>query len=168
MPDIASNTVNAVTSSGLITPDLGEGLSVAVYVAATVAGLIITYRNRTAFRNITRAKEDHPAEGTTVAALENAPPSFSRISGIVGVAYLLAFCWALGFYILTKVWHDPSATTTVVSGSADFIMTGSALFAPYAFNQLSQVFGRRGNASTRSAHRSGASVDQEVEDLLTA
>jgi hypothetical protein len=59
----------------------------------------------------------------------------------------------LGLFILINIWAAPDAVAKVISASGDFIMTGSALFAPYAFNQLSQIFGRRtpGGGSTDPA-----------------
>ena len=66
--------------------------------------------------------------------------SYSRVAGLLGVGALTSFFWALGNVILRQAFIDPSKIGEIVTGCEPFFLAGSALFAPYAFNQLSSVF----------------------------
>jgi hypothetical protein len=69
--------------------------------------------------------------------------SYSRVAGMTGATVLACFLWALGNVILYKCFHDPHAAaevSTLVSGIAPYFLVGSAMFLPYAFNQIKAVF----------------------------
>ncbi|MEE3623007.1 hypothetical protein UCD39_03265 [Nitrospirillum sp. BR 11752] len=66
--------------------------------------------------------------------------SYSRVSGLVGAIVLTCFFWAFGNVIIYKFFVHPTDIEVGVKGAAGFLLAGSALFAPYAFNQLSSAF----------------------------
>ena len=69
--------------------------------------------------------------------------SYSRVSGACGSAVMVCFFWALSDIVIVKVFaRSPNMTDikTFVEGLSSYFLYGSALFAPYAFNQLSQAF----------------------------
>lgn len=68
--------------------------------------------------------------------------SYSRVAGLIGLLVLAMFTWALGNVILHYAFAEPSTIETILSKTTNFFLGGSALFAPYAFNQLSAAFGK--------------------------
>jgi hypothetical protein len=71
--------------------------------------------------------------------------SFSRMAGVLGSLVLVATLWALGNFLIWASFYDRLAVKPVLEQAGDFFLAGSALFAPYAFNQLGSIF-RSGNA----------------------
>ncbi len=65
--------------------------------------------------------------------------SYSRITGCAGSVVLATFIWALGNAVLYNAYEAPQTVKDMLTGVAPFILSGSALFAPYAFNQLSSA-----------------------------
>ena len=66
--------------------------------------------------------------------------SYSRITGCAGAVVLTSFIWALGNAVIYNAYMSPDAVGKLLTDVAPFILSGAALFAPYAFNQLSSVF----------------------------
>ncbi|MBV8566349.1 MAG: hypothetical protein JO273_12925 [Methylobacteriaceae bacterium] len=66
--------------------------------------------------------------------------SYSRAAGMVGAVVLSGFVWALGNVVLYKGYTAPGDIKELLTGVAPFLLASSTLFAPYAFNQLSEVF----------------------------
>lgn len=68
--------------------------------------------------------------------------SYSRLAGMVGAIVLAAFFWALGDVILFKLFAPDGTTqiTAMMAGLSTYFLSGTALFAPYAFNQVSAIF----------------------------
>lgn len=90
------------------------------------------------------------AAGATTAAIEALQPdsdqlgdSYSRITGLIGTLVLVCFIWAVGNVVLYNAFTAPGSVKQVLDGVGPFILSGAALFAPYAFNKLSQVFTQR-------------------------
>jgi len=71
---------------------------------------------------------------------EPAPTSFSRVAGIVGAIVLATFFWALANAIVFYAFTDTAKIQPLVSNTWTFFLVGSAMFAPYAFNQLMSIF----------------------------
>jgi hypothetical protein len=69
-----------------------------------------------------------------------AATSYSRITGFAGTVVLTCFVWALGDAVIYNAYIAPTSVKDMLTGVGPFILAGSALFAPYAFNQLSSVF----------------------------
>lgn len=78
--------------------------------------------------------------------------SYSRITGLFGAVVLTTFFWAMGNLIL---WRVATARDQDVDALIDsvwkFFLLGSALFLPYAFNQLRSVFTDRYRANPEPA-----------------
>lgn len=73
------------------------------------------------------------------------PTSSSRLIAFIGSTVLATFLWGLGNVLLYKgILAKESADFTnikeMLSAIGNFFLAGAALFAPYAFNQLSTVF----------------------------
>lgn len=68
------------------------------------------------------------------------PTSFSRVAGIVGAIVLVVFFWGLANAILYDAFTYLDHIKQIVQNTWQFFLVGSALFAPYAFNQLTSIF----------------------------
>lgn len=66
--------------------------------------------------------------------------SYSRVSGMVGAIVLACFFWALANVVVFQAFTQQAQIEVVLKGVGTFILSGSALFAPYAFNQLTGIF----------------------------
>lgn len=77
--------------------------------------------------------------------------SFSRVAGAIGAVSMAAFFAGLGVWCffaindtaLYPTGGSPVTQTTLISRIADlgtFIAAGAALFLPYAFNRISNIF----------------------------
>lgn len=64
--------------------------------------------------------------------------SFSRTSGAIGTMGLAAVLVGVGYWLIYGLFYE--AQLGVLKDAGWFFLSGSALFAPYAFNQLSGVF----------------------------
>lgn len=85
-------------------------------------------------------------KGPLVATLDDgktpAPQqsSYSRVAGMIGATVLAVFLWAFGNIVLYLSMTNPAGVTEVLSGVGSYFLAGSALFAPYAVNQLRTTF----------------------------
>ncbi len=80
---------------------------------------------------------------------QSKPTSASRVIAFIGSIVLATFLWALGNVVLFKAVQATDGGSDIgslLSEIGNFFLAGSALFAPYAFNQLSRVFGIGGGA----------------------
>lgn len=66
--------------------------------------------------------------------------SYSRLAGLIGAIVLAIFLWAFGNVVIYLSLTDPKSVTSVLSSISSYFLAGSALFAPYAFNQLRTTF----------------------------
>lgn len=64
--------------------------------------------------------------------------SFSRLAGAVGAIGLAATFIGIGYWVLFALFFGGDLTKLDDIGT--YFLSGSALFAPYAFNKLSTVF----------------------------
>ena len=64
--------------------------------------------------------------------------SFSRVAGSIGTVVLAAFIGGVSYWALFGLFSG--ADLTRLSQIGTFVLTGSALFAPYAVNQLRAIF----------------------------
>lgn len=78
-----------------------------------------------------------PVPGTSPSPSDT---SFSRVAGMVGTLILACFVWALGNIIVFKAFGNVSEVSELVDKLGSFFLAASALFAPYAFNQLGEAF----------------------------
>lgn len=65
-------------------------------------------------------------------------PSFSRLSGAVGSMGLAAIFIAIGYWVIYALFNGKNLSD--LDGLGIYFLSGSAIFAPYAFNQLGKVF----------------------------
>jgi hypothetical protein len=66
--------------------------------------------------------------------------SYSRVTGLFGAVIVTCFFWAIGDVILWKAMVSPAEVKEITANLGPFFLVGSALFLPYAFNQLKTVF----------------------------
>lgn len=64
--------------------------------------------------------------------------SFSRTAGAFGAMALAAAVIGVSYWLVYALFYDQPIN--VLKDASWFFLSGSALFAPYAFNQLSSVF----------------------------
>ncbi len=62
--------------------------------------------------------------------------SYSRVAGMLGAVVVGCLVWGLGNVVLARAITAPTDVTTMLQGVWPFILSTSALFAPYAFNQI--------------------------------
>jgi hypothetical protein len=68
------------------------------------------------------------------------PTSYSRVAGMTGAVVLACFLWALGNAVLYRIFHAPADVSSLITSTAEFFLVGSAMFLPYAFNQIKAAF----------------------------
>ncbi|VWX54422.1 hypothetical protein [Novosphingobium sp. 9U] len=66
--------------------------------------------------------------------------SYSRVTGALGAVILTAFFWAIGNVVLMDALGDRGNIVQLLDAAGRFFLVGSALFLPYAFNQLRSIF----------------------------
>lgn len=117
-----------------------SGISIAIFLIFNLSifiALAITCRS-ISLKDLLREKAAPIPEGT---AQDNT--SMSRLAGAIGAIVLSAFFWAIANVILMKTLSVPDQTAQVedlVASVGSFFTVGASLFAPYAFNQLGQLF----------------------------
>lgn len=85
-----------------------------------------------------------PAAGGNAAAAAASPPqlvpSSSRLIAFIGMLVMVAMFLGLGLYILYAAFFDQNGLTAVKDVGTSYFLPGSALFAPYAFNKVTEAF----------------------------
>jgi hypothetical protein len=77
--------------------------------------------------------------------------SYSRITGMVGAVIVTSFFWAIGNIAIYKAFTQIDDIRKIISAVAPLFMVGSALFLPYAFNQIKSAFGAAGAGAVAAA-----------------
>jgi hypothetical protein len=117
-----------------------------MWLNLVIFNLAIIFLLRLLFRNIDIKevlREKAPNVAPQSAAAGAAAPdntSYSRVTGLIGAVVLAAFFWALGNIILFKAFESIAEVAQLVSAVTTYILAGAALFAPYAVNQLTNIF----------------------------
>ena len=120
--------------------------ALALYFAFCCYGIWKCYYAQDGWNDVLREKN--------LAAEDNPPPtSFSRVAGAIGAYFLTGFFILLGGFVLSRLWFPPGKNNvaSTLRDVTDFIWAGAALFAPYAVNQISQIFGARPATAPSSA-----------------
>lgn len=65
--------------------------------------------------------------------------SFSRVSGAIGAISIAATFIGIGYWAIFALFFDPSNLENFKE-MGTYFLAGSAMFMPYAFNQLSSIF----------------------------
>lgn len=66
--------------------------------------------------------------------------SYSRVAGLIGSIIIATFFWSIGNVVIFKSFSNVGEVGSFVKDIWPYLLSGSALFAPYAFNQLSSIF----------------------------
>lgn len=66
--------------------------------------------------------------------------SFSRVSGAIGAVALAASFVGVGLWLPFALGAADGTQITRLADLSGYFLGGGALFAPYAFNQLSRIF----------------------------
>lgn len=101
--------------------------------------------------------------------------SYSRLTGLAGATVLTAFYWAIGNLAIYKAFTRPADIRPIIEAVQPVFLIGSALFLPYAFNQVKAAFGVAGAAKAAataagavavSGVQAGAAAGAPVTSLL--
>jgi hypothetical protein len=103
----------------------------------------------------------------TVDSSESGATSYSRITGALGAVVLTAFFWSLGNIVLIRALSDVTTIKPMMDAISPFLLVGSALFLPYAVNQLKTLFPWSANAAIARAQIVGATMVGEIGSTAT-
>lgn len=128
-------------------------IGISVYIVVSITAVIVGILNKDIFTGLT-------VEKNNVATEQPHPPlpaSFSRTVGLIGLIFLTGFMWVIGLHIISG-----SALLETINKSdilSDFLIVASALFAPYAANQVGQILSRSPTTtSTGVSSTNGTSI----------
>ncbi|WP_051593886.1 hypothetical protein [Bordetella hinzii] len=79
----------------------------------------------------------NPAPSPPAGQKSDEVPSTSRLGAAVGTLVLAVMALGVGYYMLWALFTQQSVDLSTIG---TYFLSGSALFAPYAFNQLSSIF----------------------------
>jgi hypothetical protein len=77
-------------------------------------------------------------EGTQSGSDEKT--SFSRVSGALGAIGIAATFVGIGYWALHGLFFGSASDLGKISSLSTYFLAGSALFIPYAFNRISEIF----------------------------
>ena len=83
-----------------------------------------------------------PTPLTPEDVVDALPASYSRVAGAFGAIVLAAALYGLANYLVWAAFYQPDKISNVLEETGTFFLAGSALFAPYAVNQLTSIFPR--------------------------
>ena len=66
--------------------------------------------------------------------------SFSRVAGALGAVGIAATFVGIGYWALHGLFFGTTAELGKISSLSTYFLSGSALFIPYAFNKISEIF----------------------------
>lgn len=123
---------------------MSYGLEVWVPVAGMV--LVLIWGLRLLSKILLSSKTDTATQPMIASALteknaDGEPASFSRVAGAIGAVALASFMAGLGLWIFFGINATEDVLIERLESLGTYFLGGAALFAPYAFNQLSKVFG---------------------------
>ena len=104
-------------------------LSIIVYTAVLIWGLKLIHKSLENKLDKILSEKSGSQAGT---------PSFSRLAGAVGAMGLAVALIGIGYWSIYTLFADGDLSK--LQGLSTYFLSGSALFAPYAFNQLSSIF----------------------------
>lgn len=107
-------------------------------------------------------KEKGP-DGSATAAT-----SYSRVTGALGAIVVTSFFWAIGNVVLSLALSDVSQVKPLLDAVGVFFLIGSALFLPYAFNQLKTLFPWSANAAVTMAQINAGAALHPVTAAIPA
>ncbi len=104
-----------------------------------IAGFIATLVFGKRLSELLREKSP---DGSATAAT-----SYSRVTGALGAIVMTSSFWAIGNVVLSLALTDISRVKPLLDAVGIYFLIGSALFLPYAFNQLKTLFPWTANAA---------------------
>lgn len=114
---------------------IGVGASLFAFNIPVIFGLIILFIKQAdvlkAVASALREKNSPSSSGET---------SYSRITGFIGAVIITSLFWVLSNVVVADSILDPQRIAVILSSSGKLFLIGSALFLPYAFNQLKSIF----------------------------
>lgn len=69
--------------------------------------------------------------------------SYAKVSGAIGSVAIAALFVGLGYYILFAMFTENAENFTLdkkIDGLQTYFLAGAALFLPFAFEKLSEIF----------------------------
>lgn len=80
------------------------------------------------------------APGAAPVPGQDQPGSFSRLAGTIGAIGIAATFVGIGYWIIFDLFLNNGGDLTKIGDLKYYFLAGSAMFLPYAFNQLSSIF----------------------------
>ena len=130
--------------------NLTYGLAIIALSAVLVWGLKLISKelqktgtnNKTLLANALSEKVPSAAPGAPGAAGGAPDGSFSRTAGAIGAVGIAAtfIGIGIGYRAIYELFFGSATDLTKISDLKVYFLAGSAMFLPYAFNQLSAVF----------------------------
>ncbi len=80
------------------------------------------------------------APGAAPGTAQDQPGSFSRLAGTIGAIGIAATFVGIGYWIIFDLFLNNGGDLTKIGDLKYYFLAGSAMFLPYAFNQLSSIF----------------------------
>jgi hypothetical protein len=116
-------------------------LSLFTYTVVLIWGLKLinkSFENKGTFLKLLSEDQPEPKEDNHSNDEPLPKPSFSRLAGAVGSMGLAAVFIGIGYWVIFALFNNGDLNK--LDGLGTYFLSGSALFAPYAFNQLAKVF----------------------------
>ena len=137
MEDTVTDIVETTTAAASFTPD--------VWLPIAITLMVLFWGLRLVSTTLMVPRDEALKPVISEAFVEKNDPSgkmsFSRVAGSIGSIALASFVTGLGVWIFFAI-NDPDPTRIQkLSDLWPYIRGGAALFAPYAVNQLSSIFG---------------------------
>lgn len=112
-------------------------IALSIYGAVCIAALLAGWNQREKFAGIATEKS---------ASTIGADTSFSRVAGIAGAIMLTAFLMIFGGFIILNFdgTSDGANIGKWFESIKGYLIFSASLFAPYAANQISKLFGSLG------------------------
>lgn len=134
----ASAAASAASSAAPVLVQLPE-LTVAFVVVFFLAGVLLTIRSlrKSGTWSLAQALSEKDPSAAGAAADAQPPSSSSRMIAFLGSIGMLAMIMGFGLYALWAFFNGKSSEVKdAMQAASTYILYGSAMYAPYAFNQL--------------------------------
>ncbi|MDY6918631.1 MAG: hypothetical protein SV765_00285 [Pseudomonadota bacterium] len=109
--------------------------SMFVYTAVLIWGLKLLHTSFSDPKSISKLLSDRTDNNNE----EKWEPNFSKLAGAIGAIGLASIFIAIGYWVIFTLFL-PDGDLSRLEDLGIFFLSGSSLFAPYAFNQLSRIF----------------------------
>ena len=114
--------------------------NLAAIVQLMVTSKAIDIKSALTEKSLTSSSPPPSGNGTAPPPAGDVPQSASRAIGALGGMVIVAFFWACCNVAVYWALANPANLTQFAQGVWPLFLAGSALFLPYAFNQLKGAF----------------------------